>query len=269
MRAVIAFLFASSLYAEQSPASVLSLQPAKPWVLDYGEARCTAIREFAGSGHPVTFAIAPSPIGETFELIIVREHGPIYAEELEGSVDFGSGPIKSWLLHYSSTDGKRSIYRFRIGSREMARARTASAVTLHIKGAADVSFALDSMSELLEGMQKCTADLQDFWNLGGEKNGRIAILPQGDLSYDFSPNDYPWQALRRNEQGTAQYLLLINENGAVRGCDVVRPSGVPVLDAMGCAVIQDRSKFKPARDAGGRPVRSAYMTAPIVWRIDF
>jgi protein TonB len=83
----------------------------------------------------------------------------------------------------------------------------------------------------------------------------------------FDASDYPAEAVKHEQEGSAQYLLLIDEHGSVSGCHVTKASGVPVLDAMGCQVFRQRAKFKPAVDSKGIPVRSAVKTPPIEWKI--
>jgi TonB family protein len=244
------------------------LQALGPWALDYGETYCMAMRDYGTSDRPVTLAIIPAPDGETYELLFGRKHsGPLIAEELEGSVDFGSGPIKAWLLHHSDKNRKLDLYRYRIGAAEMSQARTAKAVTLHLKGGPATAFELAVMPALLEGLQKCTADLKDYWSIGHKLTAPVATPAKGDVRRVFTANDYPTEAVNRRQQGTARFLLLIDEKGAVAGCHVLKPSGVPILDAMGCAVIQERAKFTPARDSKGNPVRDSYVTPQITWAL--
>jgi len=120
------------------------------------------------------------------------------------------------------------------------------------------------MPKLIEGMQKCASELRDFWNMGAN-SGRIAVAAKGSVRAIFTSDDYPKSAYYRAQGGTSQYLLLIDEKGSVAGCHVVVPSGVPILDAMGCAVLQERTKLAPAKDASGKPVRSGYVTPPVKW----
>lgn len=257
-----------ALSARVGASPVQPLQPLGPWDLDYGETHCIAMRDYGTGDDRITFAIIPAPNGETYELLIGRKHpGPQFAEELEGSVDFGSGPIKAWLLHYASKDGKIDVYRYRISAAEMSQATKASTVTLHVKSGPDRAFALASMPDLFQGLRGCTADLQDYWNMGNDRKGRIAVPSKGDLRIVFRANDYPSEALRRFQSGTAQYLLLVDEKGSVAACHVLKPSGVPVLDAQGCAVLEERARLKPAIDNNGKPVRSALETPPVAWRV--
>lgn len=73
--------------------------------------------------------------------------------------------------------------------------------------------------------------------------------------------------MNRGQEGDAQFLLLIDENGKVAGCHVLIASGVPALDAMGCSVIRNRARFKPAVDSAGKPTRSTVVTPKVSWRL--
>jgi TonB family protein len=253
--------FAAAIGAERP------LQPVGKWDLDYAETQCAAYRDYGNAEHPVTLMIRPSAAGDTYEILVARKDAsPEFAEELEGTVDFGSGPIKAWLLHYRTTAKHLDVYQFRIPASEMAQARSAASVTLNIRNAPDFSFALASMPALLNGLDACTADLKQYWNMDGEKNGRIAIPSKGDVRHLFTPDDYPTEAMNLHQEGRAQFLLLVDEKGKVAGCNVLLASGVPVLDAMGCAVLQERASFSPALDRTGKPVRSTFVTPPVQWQ---
>jgi TonB family protein len=242
------------------------LQPIKPWNLDYGETQCVAARQYGNAHAPVTLLIRPAPNGETYELLVTRHvPGPRSPVEFEGAVDFGQGPIPAWLLSYQANTTRLAIHQFRIGAADMAQARTATAVALNAKGGADVRFALANMDQLLAGLEKCTADLKRYWNADG---ARISVPPKGSIREIFKPEDYPHQAALRDQQGSVQFQLLVDEKGSVAGCHVMRASGIPALDAMGCQVIRERAKFTPALDRTGQPVRSVYVTPPVRWSLE-
>jgi TonB family protein len=266
-----ALLAAAILLTSQSPARAADmLTPLRPWVVEYADTQCTASRDYGRRNDPVFFAIRPAPNGETYELLLGRERsGPDYAEEFKGSVDFGHGPINAWLLRYGGKNkGKKAdIYSFRISAAEMAAAKPATEVRLRVGGGFEVSLKLNNVSALLTSLGECTKDLMRYWNFNGEATGAIAIPSKGSLRGIFRDSDYPREALTRRQQGTVQFLLLVDEKGTVAGCHIEKASGVPVLDAAGCQVIRERLKLKPARDAQGRPVRSALVTPPVTWRM--
>ena len=244
------------------------LKPAGSWVLDYGETQCIASRAYGDGKNALTFAIRPAPNGSNYELLVGRErYAPRYAEELDGSVDFGRGPIKAWLLHYGDSKKRVSVHQFRISAADMAQAGAANRVTLRAGDGTSATIALTNMPELLKGMQACTADLQHYWNIEEPEKQKVAVDVKGDVRSVFKPTDYPADAMKLRQEGKVQFLLLINEQGKVAGCNVVQASGIPALDGMGCQVIVERAKFQPALDRQGKPIRSAYVTPPVVWRI--
>jgi TonB family protein len=89
----------------------------------------------------------------------------------------------------------------------------------------------------------------------------------GDVRGIFTANDYPVDAFESGQGGTAQFLLMIGEGGRVMDCTAVRSSGVASLDAMGCQVLRERARFKPATDTNGRPAKDTFVTPVINWRI--
>lgn len=245
------------------------LEPKGNWVVDYGEAQCVASREYGTPEKPLALGIRPAPNGQTYELLLARKaSGPAFAIEVKGSVDFGRGPIDTWVLNHAPKKSGLNIYQFRISSADMQQALSAPSVALDVEGGRDTRLALSAMAALLKGLSDCTADLQRYWNMGGEKDGRIAKVSKGDVRSLFSARDYPDEAMKRRQSGTSQFLLLVDEKGAVAGCHLVEASGIPALDAMGCQVIRERAKFQPAVDAKGKPVRSTLVTPKVVWRIE-
>jgi TonB family protein len=242
------------------------LTPTGKWLVDYRNDQCLASRAYGSAQSPISLGIRPAINGETYLLIVARKHsGPQPSQELQGSVNFGKGPIKSWLLEYESKPAGADLYQFRISAAEMGQAKTAAEIKLTAPNAPDIDLKLELMPELLKALEDCTANLKQYWNSDGEKDGRIAKAPKGDLRRLFSSDDYPEEAFVRAQGGRSQLILLVDEAGKVAGCDVLSPSGIPALDIMGCQVIRNRARFTPALDATGKPVRSTVVTPPIIW----
>ena len=102
--------------------------------------------------------------------------------------------------------------------------------------------------------------------------------PRGDLSTDakasagnlaslFSAEDYPQDALRREETGTTTVELRVGTNGRVTNCAIASSSGSQSLDATTCKILTERARFTPARDSTGRPVASDYVQR-VTWRLE-
>jgi len=78
-----------------------------------------------------------------------------------------------------------------------------------------------------------------------------------NLGETFTPDDYPLEALRRNETGTAASILAINKQGRVTHCQIETSSGSNELDTQTCRLYRDRARFEPARDRRGRKIASS------------
>lgn len=256
--------WASVIASPQSANAENILYPTKPWVLNYAETQCLASRAYGDWA----FGIRPAPNGETYELLALDHRtGPHYGVEFHGSVDFGHGPIAAWGLVFRADTPNTRMYHFRIPASDMEQARSASSVTLRGQNQIEQSFALDNMPQLLDGFRKCIDDLKHYWNMTPNESARFAKHARGDLRILFSGSDYPDEAYSRYQEGTVQFLLLVNEQGGVSDCDVLKPSGSPSLDVQGCHVIMERAHFTPARGVDGNPLRDAVVTPPISWRL--
>jgi protein TonB len=73
-------------------------------------------------------------------------------------------------------------------------------------------------------------------------------------------------AIRRDEQGTVAFRLLINRRGRVSECQIVSSSGSNALDGATCRILEDRARFEPARDADGKRIADE-TTGRIRWML--
>lgn len=70
----------------------------------------------------------------------------------------------------------------------------------------------------------------------------------------FSVDDYPTEALRREEEGLVIAEMEVSPNGRVASCQVVQSSNSRSLDEATCAIIARRARYRPARDEAGQAV---------------
>lgn len=92
---------------------------------------------------------------------------------------------------------------------------------------------------------------------GGEGlgEGGIAQGPRqtkGKLSF----KDLPEGLLTPGEEAHVGVRYTVDVDGYVRNCTTDVSSGLPQLDQIACQLIEQRFRYKPARDRAGRPVRS-------------
>ena len=86
---------------------------------------------------------------------------------------------------------------------------------------------------------------------GGDGDGGI---PLRWLSGRIKDSDYPRDVLKAGIGGTVHLRFTVGVKGRVTDCTVTRSSGSSELDDTTCRLIQQRFRYKPSRDASGRPV---------------
>ena len=70
--------------------------------------------------------------------------------------------------------------------------------------------------------------------------------------------DYPKAARRAKIGGEVEVRFTVQPTGRVTQCRVSRSSGYASLDSTTCRLIEERFRFRPATDAGGRAIASDY-----------
>jgi protein TonB len=88
----------------------------------------------------------------------------------------------------------------------------------------------------------------------GTGGGSKAVWQRGTIR----DRDYPAAASRARVGGEVEVRFTIQPTGRVTGCRVARSSGDAALDTTTCSLIEERFRFKPATDAAGDAIASAY-----------
>ncbi len=94
----------------------------------------------------------------------------------------------------------------------------------------------------------------DGTGAGGSGSGTKAVWQSGTIR----DRDYPRSASRARVGGEVDVRFTIQPSGRVTGCRVSRSSGDAALDTTTCRLIEERFRFKPATNAAGEAVASAY-----------
>lgn len=268
---------AVGLAINPAPSTAAPLQPTGKWVMDYTPTTCEAKRQFGD----VAMAIAPGPLGQSTRLLIELPGKAFRARQFPARVDpnDGRGSAKATALLYpAKKEGMRRLFAV-LPNTLVERAMTSGSINIWIGSApetgrvqansARANLALGPTTALRKALDTCMADLRKTW---GMVDGKLPVpakasQAQGDVRGIFRYTDYPEDALAANQSGTARYLLMIGRDGSVMDCVVSESSGVASLDVMGCQVIRERARFKPAIDANGKPALDTYMTPPISWKL--
>ena len=94
----------------------------------------------------------------------------------------------------------------------------------------------------------------------------ISAKPRNDPSRWVSTNDYPSVSVREEQEGTARFVVTINEKGRVEDCRITKSSGHSRLDAATCKFVERRARFTPARDRSGEKTTDTY-TSSVLWQL--
>jgi len=87
----------------------------------------------------------------------------------------------------------------------------------------------------------------------GSGSGLQRTTPPRHVKGRIKDRDYPEAAKAVGAQGAVQVRYTVEVNGRATNCRVLRSSGNAAIDEATCRLIQERFRFKPARDERGRP----------------
>ncbi|WP_309662067.1 energy transducer TonB [Sphingomonas sp.] len=96
---------------------------------------------------------------------------------------------------------------------------------------------------------------------GGQGAGDGAGTGEGDggadlewLSGEIRRSDYPRAVLAAGIGGRVEFRFTVGVAGRVTACTVTRSSGNAELDATTCRLAIQRFRYRPSKDASGRPI---------------
>lgn len=275
MLRIFPILAAAMLATQAVAATAPPLQPTGKWQVEYNPTSCEAKRRFGNTA----IAIIPGPLGQSTRLMVELPGKAMRARQYPAMIDpnDGRGAAKATALLFPMKKvGVRGLYSV-IPNELVERAMTSGSIGIHVGNprlkimsqTADTSLALGTTAALRKALETCMADLRKQWGMVDGKVPTPAVVSQaqGDVRAVFTSDDYPEDALAANQSGITRFLLMIGRDGAVMDCVIAESSGIASLDAMGCQVIRERAKFKPATDVNGKPTVDTWVTPPIRWAI--
>lgn len=93
-----------------------------------------------------------------------------------------------------------------------------------------------------------------FGDGGGGGGGAGLARPASLIGADVRGSDYPKSAFDEGFEGIVYMRFVIDPRGRIGDCRVTRSSGHAGMDRETCRLMQKRLRYRPARDAQGRPV---------------
>jgi TonB family protein len=252
------FLLAASVSSQLHAEPVqLSNGPSAKWELvqQDGDRNCLLRSKLNGSTTLDTVEFTRSIGGRDLDL---RIHGPSTGKpwtQFNSTYTVGGGQEKSRQLTEDDGDNGRRSVSIDFDSDEAAALVRGAQLSLSIDNERSITIDTRGIGALLPAIEQCSRDR--LVRLGADPVlvSKIAVEPYAEDSALFSSDDYPVEALRKEQQGTATVLLAVSKNGHVKSCRVAESSKVEVLDRATCNTLK-RGRFEPAKDFAGRAIAS-------------
>jgi len=90
----------------------------------------------------------------------------------------------------------------------------------------------------------------------GAGGGAGRGTPPRQIHGRIKDKDYPESAKAAGAQGVVWVRFTVMVDGRAANCRVLRSSGNAAIDETTCRLIQERFRYKPAKDERGRPVQA-------------
>jgi TonB family protein len=245
--------------APAPPAQAPSRPAPGRWIVDWGEQRCSLVRDTGGID-PVSLMIRTIPGAGQAELWLLDPNW-------RGAAFHRRRPFEISLLpsDFRVTAQALSVrYRNQQG---IAVTNVDEGFLKNLPGSESVrieggdrtvaSVELPGSARAVAALRECEATVLRDWGLDPKV---IFSLRQGPQPIQpvvsrFSDTDYPGEAISAGESGSVLARMMIDSAGRVRECVVVDSSGSAALDQRTCKVLVARVRFRPALDSSGAPTR--------------
>jgi TonB family protein len=255
--------------AASAAPSAPSPRPGK-WVVDWGDQRCSLIRETGGEA-PLSLMVRTVPGAGQAELWLFdpKWSGPTFTEFEK--VDVSLEPSGFRAAQYAISVRFRGLKGLAVTSLDHGFLKNlAGSSSLRIdrgrRRLADIR--LPGSARAFASLQACEATVLRDWGFDPVVMASLSRTPRPvvEPARWFSAADYPMEAVRARLAGSVLTRLIIGADGRVTECLVVEGSGLPLLDRVTCQLLVRRGRYEPALTAAGEPIR-AMSSVRIHWRL--
>ena len=267
MIAWLAGLLASMAAPAPAPAPASA---APRWVVDWGQNRCSLVRE-TGGADSLSLMVRTVPGAGLAELWLLnpRWKGPVLTALKP--VDVSLAPTGFRAAQYPLAilfNGQRGLAVTNLDPGLLRNLAGAHALRIEQGGRSLVEVPLPGSAKAASALRACEAAVLRDWGFDAEVIQSLSRVPEpidGPAQW-FSDRDYPFEAVRKRISGSVLTRLVISSEGRVAECIVIEGSGEILLDRTTCDLLMKRGRYRPALTAAGQPVR-AMSSVRIVWRL--
>jgi len=287
----IALLLASSLPAP-ALAAAEPLAPSSAWTVDYGDEKCSLLRDFGrldedGVGlridsygslsqfrvnlvgkrlakprNPVSLIAVTLPPDERARIDVPAVHGTV-----------GDYRFVQFAMNFAPDDRRRleggpgrkptaeQLIAFAAPDTiDPAFEARVDALEVDLQGKDDLRLQTGPMAPALAAMRKCVDDLRASWGLDPkvERSLTRRAYPDPDAVAEVM-KDFPMNQLYKGTNGLVPLRIMVGADGKATACVVQQPGTLEAFSKAACGNLGTR--FFPALDAEGRPVASYYQNS--------
>jgi len=251
-------------------ASAAPAPGAAKWVVDWGEQRCSLLRETGGTA-PQTLMVRTVPGSNGAELWLFDAQWTGPDRLMRDPVDLSLEPSGFQVTQGAISVRYRELEGLAVTNVEPKFVEKISGATaLRIKRGKRIlaDIPMPGSARAVASLHACEDEVMSDWGFDPAVMRSLSRPPTPVIpaAHWFTDRDYPMEAIRLNQQGGVLTRLIVGTDGRVAECLVVDGSGVPILDSVTCRVLVERGRYKPALTAAGDPVR-ALTSVRIQWRI--
>jgi TonB family protein len=263
MIAAFANLLAAAAIPAQAPA------PAR-WVVDWGDQRCSLVRETGGPDSR-TLMVRTVPGAGKAELWLFDPKWAGPTSLRFKNVDVGLEPSGFQVSEPAVSvrfRGQDGLAVTNLDESFIKNLAGAGSVRIDHAGRRLAEVPVPTSARAVASLNQCEDAVMRDWGFDPEVMRSLSrpAAAVGGAAKWLSDADYPLAALRAGQRGSVLTRLVVGVDGRAAQCEVVEGSGFPVLDKRTCDILMDRVPYQAALDAAGQPVRG--MTSiRIVWRL--
>ena len=227
------------------------------WNLDYGNVRCSLSRRLGGPQSPIL--TLSSYLGRDEPEIILMRDGSEELPDLRGAVEVVLGPdnhVARGVPRSRQVQGGRIITVQELEEGFIDRFAASRSVRFQSRGRQVFELPIPGATAAVAALRACNEELLQSW--GVDTSVEVSRRPR-ILRGSITNADYPNESIRAGEQGAVVTRFLVGTDGRASNCGIAVSSGSRRLDGHTCALLVERMRFEPARDAQDRPVTGLFV----------
>jgi hypothetical protein len=284
-------------FATGAAARTQVLEPTSDWTVDYGDEKCSLLRDF-GPIEDDGLGLRIDSYGSlsSFQMSVVGDLVPrptLKLPVMQIGFALPNDPEPREIRALTGTIGEHRFVQFGVAFlppepepkppqfvaardvNEQAVAETATSrapdpqfettvnsLLLELRRGQEIRLNTGSMAPALRALRTCVDDLRKSWGLDPDQQRAIARFPYPDPeSVKEVMGDFPRDLAVRGTNGFVPLRVMVDATGAARECVVQLTAAPEAFREAACANLGTR--FEPALDRGGQPVGSFYQTSVI------